>query len=137
MGGGRVSTRPGRRALPAGQLSHGGPPVSQRGPRHIEHNLIYYPRFSFRLGCANAIDSCLMNCIRGVDYLNGFVKKKKKLWRVFGGRTKMKENNRECSRPLQLNSHECTFRTFTQQLSLPSLVNVEYFYSEVVSGHTV
>lgn len=72
---------PDRGALPAGQLSHGGPPLSQRGPTYTQHNLIYYLRLCFRLDPANEIDSCLIDSIRDVDYLDGL---KKKIEIVFG-----------------------------------------------------
>lgn len=54
--------------------------LSRSAIRPLQRNLIYYLRFCFRLDSVNAIDSCLMNCIRGVDHLNS---KKKKIYSVY------------------------------------------------------
>lgn len=53
-------------SLPASFVTEGRLPRITTRP--VQHNLIYYLRFCFRLASVNAIVSNLMNCIKGVDH---------------------------------------------------------------------
>lgn len=65
---------------PASLSTEGRPASSPARVRPAQRNLIYYPRFCLRLDSVDAIDSRLMNCIRGVDYFRTLLVY---LWRAF------------------------------------------------------
>lgn len=57
-------------SLPASSVTEGR--LSLSAIRPTRRNLIYYPRLCFGLNSASEIGSCLMDCVRDVDSLDGF-----------------------------------------------------------------
>lgn len=114
---------------PASSSTDGRPTSSPARVRPAQRNLIYYPRFCLRLDSVDAIDSRLMNCIRGVDYFRTLLVYS---WRAFA-HLKAEMGEEEGKKPpdrrwwrgfkaaaLTLNR---TIRAFTrQQCVIPGLV---------------